>query len=238
MTRRPGQTLACCLSLLVGCGGEALSPDADGDDDAGCVGYDAATRPDGRVIGGPFATEVVLFQPGHGAHFGHDQLPDIVLGPPQGSGDLRGGTDAVSLGAGGIIVLGFAQGIVDGPGPDFTVFENPFVVPGATLRYWAELGEVSVSDDGATWATFPCDPTSAYPHPGCAGASPVHAGPALGFCPLDVRVSGGDSFDLARVGLRRARFVRIRDLQTQSPTPPAAGFDLDAVAVLHPGGPH
>jgi hypothetical protein len=48
-------------------------------------------------------------------------------------------------------------------------------------------------------------------------------------------VSGGDAFDLATVGLRRARFVRIRDLQTHGPTAPAAGFDLDAIAVLHPG---
>lgn len=223
------------LGLLAGCGGEAVGPDETGDGDAGCDYRDAAQRPDGRVVGGPFATSVALFQPGPGAHFGHDQMPDIVLGPPQGAGDLRGGTDAVSLGAGGVIVLGFAQGIIDGPGPDFTVFENPFVVPGATLRYWAELGEVSVSDDGVTWATFPCDPASDHPHAGCAGANPVHAGAALGFCPLDPRVSGGDAFDLATVGLRRARFVRIRDLQTQGPTAPAAGFDLDAIAVLHPG---
>jgi hypothetical protein len=223
------------LGLLAGCGGEAVGPDEARDGDAGCDLRDAAQRPDGRVVGGPFATSVELFQPGPGAHFGHDQMPDIVLGPPLGAGDLRGGTDAVSLGAGGVIVLGFAQGIVDGPGPDFTVFENPFVVPGATLRYWAELGEVSVSDDGVTWATFPCDPASDHPHAGCAGATPVHAGTALGFCPLDPRVSGGDAFDLATVGLRRARFVRIRDLQTHGPTAPAAGFDLDAIAVLHPG---
>jgi hypothetical protein len=176
----------------------------------------------------------VRFTPGEGATFGHRAMPDVVLGPPQGAGDLQGGTDVVSLGAGGSIELGFDGAIVDGPGDDFIVFENPFTVPGATLRFWDELGEVSVSEDGTTWVPFPCA-RAARPYTQCAGWHPVYASTANGLCPTDPTVSGGDGFDLATVGVRRARFLRIVDLRTQEPTPPAAGFDLDAVAVLHPG---
>ena len=46
--------------------------------------------------------------------------------------------------------------IVDGPGPDFIVFENPFASAGSSTDLFAEPGEVSVSDDGTTWQTFPC----------------------------------------------------------------------------------
>jgi len=225
-------------TLVAACGG--VDPGL-GDAGAASIGADVALcdfgdvprRPDGRVVGGPFATEVVSFVPGPGATFGHDQMPDIVLGPPSGAGDQRGGTDVVSLGQGGTIVLRFADGIVDGPGPDFTVFENPFVVPGATLRYWHELGEVSVSDDGVTWVTFACDPTGPRPHTHCAGWEPVHAGAAFGFCALDPQVSGGEAFDLAEIGVSRAQFIRIRDLDSQGQSAPATGFDLDAIAVLH-----
>ncbi len=225
------------MALLAGCGeggpGHDDLSDASLSDAPPCAFDDAARRPDGRVVGGPFATSVALFQPGPGASFGHDQMPDIVLGPPHGAGDLRGGTDVVSLGQGGVIVLGFDPPLVDGPGPDFTVFENPFLVPGADLRYWHELGEVSVSDDGVTWVTFPCDPAGPHPHTHCAGWEPVYAAPPYALCPLDPRVSGGEPFDLAAVGVSRARFVRVRDLATQGPTAPAAGFDLDAIAALH-----
>jgi hypothetical protein len=185
-------------------------------------------------VGGPFAAQVVRFTPGEGASFGHRALPDIVLGPPQGAGDLMGSTDVVSLGAGGSIVLGFDVAIVDGPGDDFTVFENPFTVPGAALGHWDELAEVAVSDDGDAWVPFPCA-RAARPFTGCAGWRPVYASAASGLCATDPAVSGGDAFDLAAVGVPRARFVRITDLRTQEPTAPAAGFDLDAVAVLHPG---
>lgn len=194
---------------------------------------DAAARADGRVVGGPYATRVVSFTPGPGANYGQDELPDIVLGPPLGGGDLRGSTDVVSLGAGGEIVLAFDDvAITDGPGTDFVVFENPFMVPGATVRYWEELGEVSVSDDGVRWVTFTCAHAT-RPHTGCAGWNVVYASPANAYCPNDPESAGGDGFDLADVGLREARYVRIRDLETQGQASPSTGFDLDAVSVVH-----
>ena len=234
--RRWARKLALAVAALVGCGdaGSDLSDGGAPSDAASpCAWSDVATRTDGRVVGGPFATRVVSFTPGEGATFGHSALPDIVLGPPQGAGDLRGGTDVVSLGRGGEIVLAFDRDIIDGPGDDFVVFENAFTVPGAEERFWEELGEVSVSVDGTTWVSFTCAAQGARPHPGCAGWTPVYAGPASGLCALDPRVSGGDLFDLATVKVPRARFVRVRDLATQGIMAPATGFDLDAVGVIH-----
>lgn len=214
--------LAALLAALSACGAP-LPDEADASRDA-LVSCEDPTR---------YATRVVSFTPGEGATFGAERLPDVVLGPPQGGGDFRGSTDVVSLGLRGEIVVELGRAVVDAPGDDFTVFENAFEVPGATLRYWEELGEVSVSDDGVTWRTFACDPAGARPHTGCAGWSPVYASVTDGVCALDPRVSGGDGFDLAAVGLRRARYVRVRDLGTQGVMPPSTGFDLDAVAVLH-----
>ena len=49
----------------------------------------------------PFADAVASFTPGTNAGFGADQLPQIVLGPPRGSGLLQGSFDVLSLGNGG-----------------------------------------------------------------------------------------------------------------------------------------
>ncbi|RYZ33379.1 MAG: cell surface protein, partial [Myxococcaceae bacterium] len=42
-----------------------------------------------------------------------------------------------------------------------------------------------------------------------------------------------DGFDLAAVGLTRARFVRIRDSGANGYAGTSGGFDLDAVAVVN-----
>lgn len=231
---------AWLVAMFLGSGCGAPQPDA-GDVHAGdaavdgsvCVEGDVIALDGGRRGGGHYVTRVVSFTPGEGAGFGADALPDIVLGPPQGEGDQRGSTDVLSLGAGGSIVLGFDVDIVDGPGDDFTVFENVFTVQGVALRYWEELGEVSVSLDGVTWRSFVCDASRPRPHPGCAGWNVVYANARNGLCATEPRVSGGDGFDLAAVGLARARYVRIRDLRTQGLASPSTGFDLDAVAVVH-----
>jgi hypothetical protein len=46
--------------------------------------------------------------------------------------------------------------------------------------------------------------------------------------PTDPSVAGGDAFDLADVGLTRARFVRVTDRPDL-----ATVFDLDAVSIVH-----
>jgi len=191
----------------------------------------------------PFVDSVVSFTPGTGAGFGAGQLPDIVLGPPQGGGEVQGSLDVVSLGNDGVIVLGFDLPVIcDGPGPDLTVFENAFHSGSPAGPVFAEYGIVAVSQDGVHFVEFPFDPVT---HAGLAGQTPVFSNPSNGIDPLDPSVSGGDSFDLAAVGLPWAAYVRITDPGAAIPDPGnqlpggnQAGFDLDAVAALHACDPN
>ncbi|MDP3274485.1 MAG: cell surface protein [Deltaproteobacteria bacterium] len=196
--------------------------------DAGAVDGATDASPRGARV---FASRVVRFEPGEGAGFGQSRMPDIVLGAPRGAGDLRGGTDVVSLGRGGQICLSFEPSvIVDGEGPDLIVFENPFIVSGSPEAY-VELGEVSVSEDGVQFVSFACDRQP--PYRGCAGVTPVYSHPDNSLDPTDSRYAGGDALDLREVGLRRARVVCVRDLATRALSPPSSGFDLDAIAAIH-----
>jgi hypothetical protein len=197
---------------------------------AACVPDDGDDEPGSD----PFADEVVEFAPGPGASFGHAKLPEVVLGPPGGSFDVA------TLGCEGEIVLRFDEpGIVDGPGVDLIVFENPFAAD------FPEPGEVSVSEDGERWFTFPCAPASLE---GCAGVTPTLAYPGSGLDPTDPAQAGGDAFDLAALpgAPTQVWFVRIRDRSREywdtrglSFCDPgqqgSGGFDLDAVAAVHSG---
>ena len=177
-----------------------------------------------------YATELVSYDPGPGAGFGQDQLPDIVLGPPDGRGPEAGGLDVLSLGQGGSIVLGFGDSvIIDGPGPDFIVFENPFWVGGDSTNVFAELGQVEVSEDGQTWVGFSCNVDT---REGCAGWQPPLPFESASVVPPELEICGGDGFDLADLDLPMARFVRVTDLG-ENDASPSAGFDLDAVAIIH-----
>ncbi len=180
-----------------------------------------------------YATKVVSSKTGDGGGFNADKLPDIVLGSPQGKGLDSGSTDVFSLGNGGEIVLGFDVTVIDGAGVDFIVFENAFRIGGSATNVFYELGEVSVSDDGVTWTTFPCTATT-YPFGSCAGWHPVLASPAE---PVDVthpELAGGDAYDLSDVGVKSFHYLRVRDMMTKRPaTGGTGGFDLDAVAVIH-----
>jgi hypothetical protein len=183
-----------------------------------------------------YGASVESFEPGTGAGYNQDKLPGIVLGAPVGKGNQAGSLDVVSLGVGGEIVLAFGEvGIVDGPGPDLIVFENAFWPGGNATQVFYELGEVSVSEDGEAWATFPCDSEGdgKGSFPGCAGWTPTLVYDAKTLVPLDPVQSGGDAFDLADVGLKHARFIKIRDLQTLPVGGTTTGFDLDAVAAIH-----
>ncbi len=103
---------------------------------------------------------------------------------------------------GGWLVLEFAgNAIVDGPGVDFTVFENP-------LANFRELGTVAVSDDRRTWVEFPCTAGQDESNFGdCAGVGVVLSSPTNGIDPLDPKVSGGDHYDLSEIS-RRSRALR------------------------------
>ena len=220
-------------------GGFVDAPEPDASKQAVDGGFEA---PEGGVIRADrFVTQVVSVTYGDCAGFGLASMPNVVYGPPVGAGAASGGLDVVSLGYKGEIVVAFgANAIVDGPGVDFLVFENAFYVGGDSSKPVAkDLGEVSVSDDGMTWKTFPCADGAGPTYGSCAGWHPVYSAPGNGISPLDPQHAGGDPFDLADVGLTTARFVRIRDLGgTVCPADPATkptnnGFDLDAVAIVN-----
>jgi hypothetical protein len=204
----------------------------------------------------PFVDAVVGYAIGTGGGAREADLPGIVTGPPRGGGPFSGSLETFSLGLGGHIVVAFTDNvIVNGPGPDFTVFENAFLQRGLlTLFPYAEPSTVSVSADGIRWSVFPCALTAPPYYPGCAGVYPVFAdaGDPLAASPLEPSTtpiaslvgvpvdgftpppgSGGDSFDLAAVGLAAARFVRIDAGPYDARLAGLSGFDLDAVAAVH-----
>ena len=271
---RPVGSSGLLALVLAGCGSSSSSPSnagrqdaGDGQEDEGGIVADveagaveagtteAGTGDDGGGDGGAaasrFVTGVVSFDPTDCTGFGASSLPGIVEGPPVGGGSSQGSLDVVSLGSGGSIVVTFApNAIVDGPGPDFIVFENPFWIGNNPNDIYAEPGEVSVSEDGQTWVAFPCMPTvdpsasggtgTAPPYGSCAGWGVVYSTPTNGISPFDPTTAGGNAFDLADVGLKQARFVRIVD-KTDEACPEAGpdkpetnGFDLDAVAIINP----
>lgn len=221
-----GLSVACSSSR--GGGSEGTIPASA---EAGAAG-DSALEPSGGECASRFATSVESFTAGPGPNTGQGDLPDIVLGPPKGGGTINGSLDVATLGNGGTITLGFAPSfIVDRPGPDFIVFENPFNVNGDPRRPFAELATVEVSDDGQTFFAFPCTAT-AYPYGSCAGWHPVLANADKNSIdPTDPRVAGGDAFDLADLGLTEARYVRITDRVDL--TGAAGTFDLDAISIAH-----
>jgi len=195
-------------------------------DISGADWSDWQTQPD------PFADEVVSFEPAVSDEdpFGYDKLPDVVLGPPAGAGNGQGGTDVLSLGAnsldnatqstpcGGSITLKFTDNIiVNGEGPDFTVFENPFFFNADdTAAAFMEPAVVWVSRDGITFYRIPfdyvpietedpsqmeiiehCRNPATYAS-GFAGVRPVVSNDLFPD-PADPGVSGGDSFDIDAV---------------------------------------
>lgn len=226
------QTLVFCLPIAA-CG-DAEPQNATGPESAD--EFNDAPPPivceDPAVV---FAQAVDSFEPGLNAGYGQIDMPNIVLGPPAGHGIEGGGSmSVVSLGIGGSIVFSFGEyQIENGEGVDFSVFENPFLIGRAENNPYAELAEVSVSQDGLTWFTYPCDTEQDYPWRGCAGWSLVES---FGGCEqaLTFADMGGDGFDLEELSLEWAKFVRIRDLALAGAAP-SAGFDADGVGLINWG---
>ena len=186
-----------------------------------------------------FATSVVSYNQGGG---GGIFDPLNILGAPQGGGLFNGSLDVLSLGIGGDVTLGFDVTLTDGPGADFTVSENPFVLIGSQSIF-AEYAFVEVSTNGTDFARFPAQ---TLPGGSTWGSAPGFAGGTPGIAnaltntvdPFDPVVSGGDSFDLAElvgdplvtgglVDLSQIHFVRLVD---------NGSADIDAVAVIQHTG--
>lgn len=182
---------------------------------------------------------VIAFTPGakQTSGQGPSVFPKNIFGVPDQRADtavaVTDPRSICSIGYGGSITVGFTNHvIVDGPGPDFTVFENAFHY--GNNRTYAEPGIVEVSSDGNVYKQFPYDSATLS---GCAGITPTY-GKAD---PFDPSQSGGDAFDLATIGIDSIRFIRITDVTSiivnnskhQFFDPTLTGFDLDAVCAMH-----
>ena len=200
----------------------------------------ASATPHAVAIDGeqdPFVDELILFSPlNPDDAFGSQNLPQVVLGPPLGSGEYFGSTDVVSLHAkinddggqsapyGGSIELAFNDNIViNAAGPDLTVFENAFRIMG-TENYWLEPAVVEVSIDGQNYYRFPFDFVPHYTETGeldlqnpfsyatgFAGIQPVYSNAGTPD-PTNPALSGGDQFDLSDItekNLNWIRYIRI-----------------------------
>lgn len=201
---------------------------------AGQPGSTAIAASDPRFRG--WATVVTEYLPGA-------ELDPLWQDVTRGLGPAEGLSDSiVGLGRGGSITLGFSRPISDGEGFDFAVFENSF------SDFFLELAFVEVSSDGVNFVRFPNDSLTEAAVLSFGLVDPTEI---IGFAGK-YRGGFGVPFDLSELPesatLHRGaiRYLRLVDvvggmsLDTSGdvvydpfPTTGSAGFDLDAVGVIH-----
>ena len=156
------------------------------------------------------------------------QGPDFSLAAFDHSDDTKMHAHMLTvlpLGHGGEILLkvkgnGFVS---DEPGFDFSIFQTSFrIVPNANI-FWQKFAYVGVSETSApeSFRWFDCDPFKGNLH-GCAGVVPTS--------------EGADHFDLAALGLKKIKFIWIKDIGKNKNLPskwPTEGFALDALRLNH-----
>lgn len=203
---------------------------------AGLDGSTAIDRNDSSLVA--WASSLVSYAPGSNVDE-EFKLTGRALGPAIGASD---GT--VSLGRGGSITLAFDDPIRDGLGFDFAVFEN------GISDTFLELGFVEVSSDGVHFVRFPSQSRTPSPVDAFGSVDPTNVHNLAG----KYRQGFGTPFDLQELrgvdpwlDTTRVSFVRIVDVVGDGtardsagrviydpyPTVGSAGFDLDAVGVLH-----
>lgn len=216
-----------------------------------CLGCAADT------LGEPsFADELVEAPGAHDGVFGD---PTLATNGVRGGGAREGSLDVFSLRPGDQLVLAWRGArVVDGPGDDLVVFENPFEFGDGLTFMDPVLVEVSL--DGEGWVAFPHDylaeDEAVYSHrredwSGFAGLEPVflHAEqrPMDPFDPM----AGGDRFDLAtlegseqadRIRAEGFRYVRLSPASDHDNPDTSAPFardflsdgpDIDGVFAQH-----
>ena len=177
--------------------------------------------------------------------------PARAVNGVHGAGATAGGTDVFSLdwqdGA-SLTVSWSGRRVLNGPGPDFAVFENGFENPDATSLFM-DLMLVELSIDGIAWVTFPHDyvapdetvySTDPAHWPGFAGRAPVLLHDIDNpVSPLNPELAGGDAFDLDDLGegpladtIREDGFLLLRLVAAPSRTNPDTGapYVADAIA--------
>lgn len=203
---------------------------------AGEAGSTAVHMDDSRVVS--WATGYEDYHVGDGVD-AIWQTPGKAVGKAEGTS-----YEIACLGRGGQITLTFDSGISDGQGFDFAVFEN------SISSGFLELAWVEVSSDGVNFFRFENDSLT---------AGPVNTYGILD--PTDITgLAGkymqgyGTPFDLADLksvspllDVNNVRWIKIVDIVGAGtdldstgdpiydpfPTSGSAGFDLDAVGVLH-----
>lgn len=191
------------------------------------------------------------------------KTPQKALGAA--TGDVY---DIVSLGRGGQITLTFSQGISNGSGYDFAVFEN------GISSTFLELAWVEVSSDGSHFVRFFNFSLNAGPIGAFGSVNPakitglaskyqkglgtqfdlqvlqdIYNNPNDPYLALSASFKNQLLANFPHLDLNNIRYVRIIDIVGDGsakdamgntiydpyPTIGSAGFDLDAVAVLHKG---
>ena len=201
---------------------------------------EAISMSDPRLIAWAQAISSVEYGPHVSAQF---QVEDHALGA---AGDES--FDVLSLGRGGQVTFYFEEGIANGPGPDFAVFENSF------NDRFLELARVDVSTDGVHFVSIPHSYLGEEP----LGAFGEHDPTLIHGLAGKYKAGYGTPFDLstlawsreAQVGsldLHAVHYVRVVDivgdgLFTDSflhpvydpyPTQGSAGIDIDAIGIMY-----
>ena len=169
-------------------------------------------------------------------------FPKNIFGPPSRVASKltpeASEEELASLGRDGEIIVGAKNHvIVDKPGVDFIVFENVFATTQAEVKVFVEPAIVSVSQNGVDFVEFPYDPKTLE---GLAGLTWTNGSEN----PFDYTVSGGDGFDLAKIGIDSVKYIKIKDISKIASTMPKdhkyyspevmiSGFDLDAIAIIN-----
>lgn len=208
---------------------------------AGIAGSTAIHKDDAGFV--QWATGFLDYLPG-------GNVDDQWKTPSKALGKAVGDSfDVVVLGDGGRITLTFGGSIINGAGADFAVFENSF------SDTFLELARVEVSSDGSNFVRFKAISLTANPVNGFGSLDPTNIEGFAG----KYRQGFGAPFDLddlkgtPGLDVNNVRYVRIVDVigdgsafddypsqfggpfRIYDPYPQvgSAGFDLDAVGVIH-----
>jgi hypothetical protein len=223
----------------------------------------------------PYADAVRQFNPLSAGGYGAGHVPLNVTGPPDAKSNpinpphfipVASPTALASLHAStsgaGSIVLEFTDNIVrNGPGVDFTIFENVLYIGGDPNNRFIEPAVVEVALWPGEWYHFPyainqpADKAPNYSNPGYYALGFAGVSGSTGEDPTDPSKSGGDSFDISAlsgpVPLSWFRYIRIsstgHEVITDLFNKPvghtnvtgalsgqgSSGFDLDAVSAVH-----